>query len=171
MASSVVNAEKRNIRAGMAVAASGNFGRLASSTVLASAVATDGAAPGGVLGIQSSGILALNDWTASTGSKSLTPGATYYAADGGMLLTTGGQQIGQAVSYTELLLNIAQSAHQFTVLPTVTQSTPVQKTLTFSGPPPPQLGNKGDFCVDTKNSKLYGPKTSGSWGAPLAFVT
>lgn len=35
------------------------------------------------------------------------------------------------------------------------------------GPPPPQLGLNGEFYIDTSLNKMYGPKTSGSWGDPV----
>ena len=32
------------------------------------------------------------------------------------------------------------------------------------GAPTPNLGNNGDWYIDTKNKKLYGPKTQNGWG-------
>jgi len=36
-----------------------------------------------------------------------------------------------------------------------------------SGAPSSGFGNSKDFWLDTTNGRLYGPKTSGSWGSPL----
>jgi hypothetical protein len=36
--------------------------------------------------------------------------------------------------------------------------------LNGSGPPNLSLGIDGDFYIDTNLNKMYGPKTSGSWG-------
>ena len=33
-----------------------------------------------------------------------------------------------------------------------------------TGAPTPNLGNNGDWYIDTKNKKLYGPKTQNGWG-------
>ena len=32
------------------------------------------------------------------------------------------------------------------------------------GAPTPSIGNNGDWYIDTKNKKLYGPKTQNGWG-------
>ena len=36
--------------------------------------------------------------------------------------------------------------------------------ITGIGAPTPSIGNNGDWYIDTKNKKLYGPKTQNGWG-------
>ena len=63
--------------------------------------------------IQTTGVLALGDWTAATGSATLTPGSAYYGdpTTAGMLSTTApttgsSQWVGVAVSETTLAINV-----------------------------------------------------------------
>lgn len=58
------------------------------------------------------------------------------------------------------------SCSQESVAPQVTN---VEGTLIHSGDLPPTLtlGKKGDFYIDLKEKKLYGPKTESSWGNGL----
>ena len=35
--------------------------------------------------------------------------------------------------------------------------------LNYAGRPPDSFGNNGDYCIDTVNDILYGPKASGAW--------
>jgi hypothetical protein len=37
------------------------------------------------------------------------------------------------------------------------------------GPPSPALGVDNDFYIDTASTQLYGPKTGGVWGSPVAL--
>lgn len=39
--------------------------------------------------------------------------------------------------------------------------------LNGEGPPSASLGLEGEFYIDTSLNKMYGPKTSGSWGDPV----
>lgn len=41
--------------------------------------------------------------------------------------------------------------------------------LSGAGAPDAGLGSDGDFYIDTTADALYGPKSSGSWGAALAL--
>ena len=41
--------------------------------------------------------------------------------------------------------------------------------LNGSGAPSVSIGNNGDFYVDTTNSLIYGPKTSGAWGTGVSL--
>ncbi len=41
------------------------------------------------------------------------------------------------------------------------------KWLSGSGAPSTLVGASGDFWLDTTNGRVYGPKSSGSWGSPL----
>ena len=42
--------------------------------------------------------------------------------------------------------------------------------LSSVGVPSPGFGKNGDFCVDSVATRLYGPKTSGSWGDGVTLV-
>ena len=41
--------------------------------------------------------------------------------------------------------------------------------LSGAGAPTSGTGNDGDFYIDTTADALYGPKSSGSWGAPVVL--
>lgn len=42
--------------------------------------------------------------------------------------------------------------------------------LNGTGDPSPELGEDGDFYIDTSADELYGPKTSGDWGSGTSLV-
>ncbi len=38
--------------------------------------------------------------------------------------------------------------------------------LSGAGPPPPGLGQDGEFYIDVATTQMYGPKAEGVWGSP-----
>lgn len=54
--------------------------------------------------------------------------------------------------------------------PTGASGTDGRSILNGSGAPLPSLGEDGDFYIDTTNNEIYGPKTSGAWGAGTSIV-
>jgi hypothetical protein len=47
---------------------------------------------------------------------------------------------------------------------------PGSAIINGSGAPSSGLGSNGDFYLDTATNEIYGPKTSGSWGAGVSLV-
>lgn len=171
MATSAINVSGSNIYPGQAVAGQAPGVVLASTSVPASAIASDGAPPKGVLTMETSGTIFLNNWTLATGSQFLVPGATYYVQDGGLIGTTAtNQTAGIAISPNELAVQIAKVS--FTVIQQITQITPQPAPfITLPSAPAPQFGADGQYVLDTTHKVLYGPKKSGNWGTGYAFFT
>lgn len=44
----------------------------------------------------------------------------------------------------------------------------IPKFIVGTGVPSPSLGNDGDMYIDSLTGDLYGPKTAGAWGSPVA---
>lgn len=115
MITAAINGDNDNIFPGAAIAGIGNrlrFDRirLAGGNVLAGAIAKDGARRGGVVTVENNGIVTLTNWSLATGSTGLTDGATYcLGANGKLVVGTGGQVVGLALSRTELLVTIGQN--------------------------------------------------------------
>jgi hypothetical protein len=109
MPSAIANS---NIFSGAAVAQSKDNASLASTSVLATHIATLGAKQRGIVSMVASGNVYLTDWTLSTGSKNLSTGATYYAGANGKLALTGGQPVGIAISPTTLSVTIQNQQQQ-----------------------------------------------------------
>jgi hypothetical protein len=42
--------------------------------------------------------------------------------------------------------------------------------LNAAGAPAAEVGVNGDFCIDTTNHAVYGPKTGGAWGAGVSLI-
>jgi hypothetical protein len=110
---SAVNADNRSIPSGSPVAGKSNRFQLdrvilAGGSVLAAGIVKSGSITGGVINIQTDGIVDLDDWTLSTGTRFLSEGKTYRLSNtSGKLTTSGtGQVIGLAVSQKQLSLQI-----------------------------------------------------------------
>lgn len=109
-----LNGDNRNIPSGAPVA--GKFNRLqldtvvfAGSGVLAAGIVTSGAGVKGVINLRTDGVVDLDDWSFSTGSKYLTVGRVYRLSNqkGKLSMSGSGQIIGLAASKTELTLQIS----------------------------------------------------------------
>ena len=108
MATSAINVSGKNIYAGCAVCQSASGALLADSVNLATAIASDGSPPKGVITLANAGLVSLNNWTLATGSKWLKTGQTYYVTTQGKIAPAGvGQPIGIAVSKTDLNVQIS----------------------------------------------------------------
>jgi uncharacterized membrane protein len=73
---------------------------------------------------------------------------------------------GQIVGH---FVDSAGGGHGFLATPT---PAPVacHTILNGSGPPAANLGNDGDFYIDTTANDLYGPKANGAWGNPTSLI-
>lgn len=109
---SAINGDTRKIFPGAAIAGKSNrlvYDRvvLAGGSIQATAIALDGAIPGGVVRGDSVGVLSLTDWTLATGGKYLVPNAIYSLSTNGKFIANGvGQVVGIAASKTDLTVTL-----------------------------------------------------------------
>lgn len=170
MITSAINGSQDNIYAGMAVSLKSDRATRASTTLIASAIARDGAQPLGVVTLAKDGIVYLTDWTMATGSKTLVVGATYYTADNGMISTTeGSQSIGQAISVRELSVQIGLFLVKETNNYQVINQPSDFVVLHGMGSPIPNLGKDGGLFKDSGMGQIsfWGPKIGYDWGSPV----
>lgn len=114
MVVAAINADSGNIQPGAPVAGYTSryqFDRVvnAGGTRLAAGLAKSGCVAGGIVSVQTTGIVDLSNWLKVANTRYLTVGNIYrLSSSTGKLTTTGtGQIIGLAVSKTELSLQIA----------------------------------------------------------------
>src|SRR5580704_13581993 len=152
MTGSARNSSSASIQAGMPIAEDEHGNAVPpSNSSTAFAVATQGTAPGGIVQYATEGLVKRTDWSSVLGSKFLTPGQAYYVGVGGMISTSGQQQIGVAQSATALRISIGQSI------------APVAAIHTVGSPPEPSFGKIGDYAINPFTLQLFGPKRSTGW--------
>ncbi len=106
MATSAINASSINIPAGSAIAVK-NGKAYPAGPLLATAIATSGAGPNGVITYTTIGDVYLADWSLPSGSSRLTPNKSYAVGSGGRIVAGGsGQPIGIASSIQLLSVTI-----------------------------------------------------------------
>ena len=172
MATSGTNGENRSILPGFALSLSGRKFRLAGPSLLATHIATSGATPGKVVSALSGGALDLPSWKLATGSKYLTPGASYCVAAGGKLVQgVVGQVVGTAISKTELSVNVSPViSRQYDVVSFASGAISVGPLTVGIGPPSAEEGGHGDYRLDLSSKELFGPKSDYGWGQATSLV-